>query len=107
MPRVPSSLRDLVRRRANDTCEYCQMPQEFYRSVFQPDHIIAEAHRGATVSPVIGGLDPDAARAILDLKFDKDATNPVRHDICAITFLQKSAIFSQIPLAPALLFAHR
>ena len=30
------------------------------------------------VSPVKGGMDPDAARAILDLKFDKDATKRIR-----------------------------
>ena len=29
-------------------------------------------------SPVEGGLDPDAARAILELKFDKDATKRIR-----------------------------
>jgi hypothetical protein len=27
------------------------MAQEFYRSSFQPDHIIAEAHGGATAGP--------------------------------------------------------
>ena len=30
------------------------------------------------VSPVKGGMDPHAARAILDLKFDKDATKRIR-----------------------------
>lgn len=30
------------------------------------------------VSPVTGGLDPDAARAILDLKFDDGATKRIR-----------------------------
>jgi hypothetical protein len=30
------------------------------------------------VSPVKGGMHPDAARAILDLKFDKDATKRIR-----------------------------
>jgi hypothetical protein len=37
-----------VWRRANATCEYCQMPQVFYRSRFQIDHIIARQHGGAT-----------------------------------------------------------
>jgi hypothetical protein len=48
MPRVSPSLRNLVRQRANDICEYCKMPQQFYRSSFQPDHIIAEVHGGPT-----------------------------------------------------------
>ena len=30
------------------------------------------------VSPVKGGLPPDAARAILELQFDKDATRQIR-----------------------------
>ena len=30
------------------------------------------------ISPVKGSMDPDAARAILDLKFDKDATKRIR-----------------------------
>jgi hypothetical protein len=30
------------------------------------------------VSPVQGGLPPDAARAILELKFDKDAARRIR-----------------------------
>ena len=30
------------------------------------------------VSPMNGGMTPDAARAILDLKFDKDATRRIR-----------------------------
>jgi hypothetical protein len=50
MARVPSALREFVRRRARDICEYCQMPHEFYRSSFQPDHIIAESHHGPTVA---------------------------------------------------------
>jgi hypothetical protein len=30
------------------------------------------------ISPVKGGLDPDAARAILDLRFDRVATKRIR-----------------------------
>jgi hypothetical protein len=73
MPRVPASLRDVVRRRANDTGEYCQMSQALYLAPFQADHIIAEMHRGKTVpsnlcwtcyhcnlhkGPNLGGVDP-------------------------------------------------
>lgn len=50
MARVPASLRDVVRRRANDTCEYCQMQQALYRSSFQADHIIADTHGGPATS---------------------------------------------------------
>ena len=77
MPRVSPSLRDLVRRRANDTCEYCRMPQVFYRCSFQPDHIIAEVHGGPTTlsnlcwacyhcnlykGTNLGGIDPKTGK---------------------------------------------
>jgi hypothetical protein len=38
-----------VRRRANDWCEYCLMPQSAYRFKFPIDHIIAKQHGGKTV----------------------------------------------------------
>jgi HNH endonuclease len=44
MARVSAGLREKVRRRARARCEYCQMPEQFYRANFQPDHIIAEVH---------------------------------------------------------------
>jgi HNH endonuclease len=39
----------LVWRRANECCEYCQMPQAFDRTPFEIDHIISEKHNGPTV----------------------------------------------------------
>ena len=44
------ALKELVWRRARRTCEYCHMPQEFYRPSFQVDHILAKQHGGTTVS---------------------------------------------------------
>ncbi len=38
-----------VRRRADETCEYCHMRQEFYRQRFPIDHVIARQHAGETV----------------------------------------------------------
>jgi hypothetical protein len=38
-----------VRRRAQDTCEYCLIPQAYYPAPFQNDHIIALHHGGPTV----------------------------------------------------------
>lgn len=79
MPRVSSSLRDFLRRRACDAYEYCQMPQEFYRSPFQPDHIIAEVHLGPTAAhnlcwacfhcnlhkgPNLAGVDPKSRKKV-------------------------------------------
>ena len=36
--------RDLVRRRADDKCEYCLLPQEASVLTFHVDHIIAKQH---------------------------------------------------------------
>lgn len=62
-----------VRKRAAERCEYCQMPQQFYRQRFPIDHIIARQHGGSTAldnlalccgpcnrykGPNIAGLDP-------------------------------------------------
>lgn len=74
---MKSSLRRQVWRRASGTCEYCQMPSQFYRAPFQIDHIIAEQHGGQTVfsnlalacfhcnlgkGPNIAGKDPATRR---------------------------------------------
>jgi hypothetical protein len=41
--------RDLVRRRADDKCEYCLLPQEASVLTFHVDHIIAKQHVDAPV----------------------------------------------------------
>ena len=43
-------LQELVRRRAGNRCEYCQISQERDRLPFEMDHIIAETHEGSTVA---------------------------------------------------------
>lgn len=42
------TLRDLVWRRANERCEYCQVSQEFDEMPFHIDHIISQKQRGRT-----------------------------------------------------------
>lgn len=44
------SLVQEVWRRARDTCEYCRMPQSYYRTRHQIDHVIAENHGGPSTS---------------------------------------------------------
>jgi 5-methylcytosine-specific restriction endonuclease McrA len=40
--------RDLVRRRANDTCEYCRLPQHATPVIpFHVEHIVSRQHGGA------------------------------------------------------------
>ena len=45
---MDEALAVIVRERANDCCEYCQLPQPFSSTRFQIDHIIAEQHGGGT-----------------------------------------------------------
>jgi len=62
-----------VRRRAQETCEYCQRPQAFFDIRFPIDHIVARQHRGTTTldnlalccplcnrykGPNLAGIDP-------------------------------------------------
>ncbi len=44
------ALRSSVRSRSGCRCEYCQVPEQYDRLPFQPDHVIAEKHDGGTVA---------------------------------------------------------
>ena len=70
---MDESLERQVRRRAGYRCEYCRIPEAFYQTPFELDHIIAKQHGGPTVlgnlalsclhdnghkGPNIAGLDP-------------------------------------------------
>ena len=44
---MATSLRDLVRERANDCCEYCRLPQAAIPFIsFHVEHIVAQQHLG-------------------------------------------------------------
>lgn len=93
MPAVPTSLRDWVRRRAGERCEYCGVSQRasaFYR--LQVEHIVARQHGGETVEsnlalacqhcnlhkgPNAAGYDPDTGR--LSPLFDPGADRWAEH----------------------------
>jgi len=46
--RVPESVRERVRQRANKRCEYCHKPDAFKRLPYHVDHIIpVKRHRGS------------------------------------------------------------
>jgi hypothetical protein len=74
---MDESLRQLVWQRAEHTCEYCHIPQQFDALPFQVDHIIAEKHHGPTAEdnltlscyadnaykgPNIAGIDPETGQ---------------------------------------------
>lgn len=42
------TLREQVRRRAHERCEYCHVPQAHDPLPFQVDHVIAQQHLGPT-----------------------------------------------------------
>jgi hypothetical protein len=45
---MDAKLREFVRQRADNCCEYCQMPQAYDVLPFQIDHIISLKHRGSS-----------------------------------------------------------
>jgi hypothetical protein len=47
---MDAALRELVRRRAGNRCEYCHLPQEFSELQFHIEHIIPRQH-GGTEAP--------------------------------------------------------
>lgn len=72
---MASKLYDRVRRRAENCCEYCRLPQAGYVLTFEVDHIVAQQHRGKTEyanlalacprcnahkGTNLAGIDPDA-----------------------------------------------
>lgn len=48
--KIPQSLRDLVRARARERCEYCQTSEQISGLEHEVDHIIPRAHAGATTA---------------------------------------------------------
>jgi hypothetical protein len=46
--RVPAALRRLVQTRARGRCEYCLIHEDDSHFPHQPDHVVAQKHRGAT-----------------------------------------------------------
>ncbi len=50
IPRIPTPLGDLVRRRALGLCEYCRLPQSSQEATFHIDHIQSHSADGPTVA---------------------------------------------------------
>lgn len=49
MPHIPAQLRQVVRERARNCCEYCHLPEAVTLVTFHIEHIIAEQHGGPTL----------------------------------------------------------
>jgi hypothetical protein len=47
---ISVSLRQMVRDRANESCEYCLIPEALALSAHQVDHVISEKHEGKTIA---------------------------------------------------------
>jgi 5-methylcytosine-specific restriction endonuclease McrA len=52
---MDEALERLVWQRAQDRCEYCQLPREYSRAAFEIDHIIPRKHRGRTTASNLAG----------------------------------------------------
>src|SRR5262245_19581842 len=76
---MEGSLEALVRRRARDRCEYCQLPEAFSSTPFEVEHVIAKQHGGGDAAsnralacfgcnrhkgPNLGVIDPKTRRRV-------------------------------------------
>ncbi len=92
--RLSAALRQLVRERAADRCEYCLVRDDDVWLPHQPDHIIAEQHGGDTAAenlafacvhcnrhkgPNIASIDPNSGQ--LTPLFNPRAQNWAEHFI--------------------------
>ena len=77
--KLSSDVRELVQRRAQGSCEYCQLPQGASILPHQVDHIIGKQHRGSDDStnlclccircnlkkgPNIASIDPESGLVV-------------------------------------------
>ena len=108
MSQISNALRDQVRERAKNHCEYCLLP-EVLIVAHEPDHIIATQHRGPTSvenlglacfdcnrrkGPNISSIDPDTG-AVVQL------FNPRRDDWLVPFCLQGARIVGRTPVGRA------
>lgn len=76
---ISPKLRQLVRTRADNRCEYCLLPQSVALHKHEPDHIIPRQHEGKTESdnlalacmrcnrykgPNVGSFDPHTGKLV-------------------------------------------
>ncbi len=76
---MDESIRQFVRTRAHDCCEYCRLPQYAYLPRFHVEHIRARSHQGADdpdnlalacprcnrqKGPNLSAYDPDTTRLV-------------------------------------------
>src|SRR5215475_3612705 len=76
---MDTATRDLVRRRADERCEYCQLRQEHSELRYHVEHIIAKQHGGSDDSdnlalachrcnlhkgPNLTGIDPETGQVV-------------------------------------------
>jgi hypothetical protein len=105
---IPDALRDQVRQRARNHCEYCLLPEALLVA-HEPDHVIATQHRGPTAfenlalacfdcnrrkGPNISSVDPDTD-AVVPL------FNPRRDDWSVHFCLQGARIIGRTPIGRA------
>lgn len=76
---VSLELRQFVSKRANDCCEYCQLPQSATLHKHEPDHVVPLQHGGKTEEqnlafsctrcnrykgPNVGSFDPETSELV-------------------------------------------
>ena len=75
---ITPALRDQVRRRANDCCEYCRLPQAGTSLPHEADHIRSRKHHGPTT---LGNLCWACARCNEFKGSDVSGYDPITNDL--------------------------
>lgn len=81
MKGIPAKLRRLVRARAQDRCEYCQLSQAGQEAAFHIDHIVPRADGGRTTS---GNLALACVSCSLRKEARRSAVDPATGRILAL-----------------------
>ncbi|MFO0790664.1 MAG: HNH endonuclease signature motif containing protein [Pirellulales bacterium] len=78
---MDATLRDFVRARANDCCEYCRLPRTAQLMPFHVEHIVAKQHGGAyVVENLAWSCDRSNAYKVPNLS----GVDPISGDIVAL-----------------------
>ena len=86
-------MRDLVWGRAGGACEYCRMPQAFYRARYQIDHVIARQHSGGSDADNLALICPHCNLMMFSGRIGNLTPRPVYTcPRCSASFLPQGVI---------------
>jgi hypothetical protein len=78
---IDAATRRLVRERARDRCEYCQLPQKHSESIHHIEHIVARQHGGPDE---VSNLALSCHRCNLHKGPNLSGVDPVTHQVTSL-----------------------